>query len=70
MRSFEHYTDQHSQWHIFYIDTENVLQETINGNTTNNWEIGPLGDSNYKAMDDPHVALQGCWEGYRPGGQM
>ena len=58
------------QWHIFYVDTDNTLQEVINGNTTNHWELGPLGSFGFKAMDDINVGLQGCWAGYRPGGQM
>ena len=62
--------DAISTWHIFYIDKDDTLQEVINGNTTNAWQEGPLGSFGFKAMNDVNVGLQGCWEGYRPGGQM
>lgn len=37
--------------------------ETINSNTTNVWNPGPINDLHLQAMDDPHVGLQACWYG-------
>ncbi len=34
-----------------------------NGNTTNNWETGPIYKLNLQTIDDPNVGLQGCWYG-------
>lgn len=45
------------QWHVFYIDSSNVLQEMINSNTSQGWTKGPLGKAGIRAVDAPSVGL-------------
>ena len=52
-----------AQWHIFYINVNNVVSEVINSNRTNVWTPGPLNKLNLKAIDDTSVGLQACWYG-------
>jgi hypothetical protein len=55
--------DNISTWHIFYIDSNDIVREKISDNTTNQWRNGPIGDLQLQAMDDPNVGLQACWYG-------
>lgn len=51
------------QWHIFYINLNNTVNEVINDNLTNVWREGPINDLNLQAMNDPNVGLEACWYG-------
>lgn len=52
-----------AQWHVFYINTNNMIRELTNSNTTNVWVGGPINNLNLQAMDDPNVGLEACWYG-------
>ncbi|KAF2113105.1 hypothetical protein BDV96DRAFT_496974 [Lophiotrema nucula] len=50
-------------WHLFYIDTNNIVRQKQNSNSTNIWQDGPLNALNLTAYDAPNVGLQACWYG-------
>ncbi|KAI9714594.1 MAG: hypothetical protein M1812_006399 [Candelaria pacifica] len=50
-------------WHVFYVDSSNVLQETINSNHSNVWTKGPVGKANHEVFNSPTVGLTACWNG-------
>ena len=52
-----------STWHIFYIDTGNLVRQKTFTNLTNVWEDGPINNLNLQANDKPMVGLQPCWFG-------
>jgi hypothetical protein len=52
-----------STWHIFYINTANIVRQKTFTNVTNVWEDGPLNKLNILANKKPMVGLQACWFG-------
>jgi hypothetical protein len=54
-------------WHLFYINTDNVVVESISSNASayqdNIWRDGPLNQLNLKANDADMVGLQACFWG-------
>jgi hypothetical protein len=51
------------QFHIFYIDKNNIVKQITKSNTSDIWQPGPLSKLNLKAMDSPSSGLQACWKG-------
>lgn len=48
------------QWHVFYVDSSNIIQEAINSNTTNSWVSGPLGSFRFRVSDGSGAGLTAC----------
>lgn len=57
------YRAYHVQFHIFYIDKNNIVRQITKSNTSDIWQPGPLSRLNLKAMDSPSSGLQACWKG-------
>jgi hypothetical protein len=57
------YQNETSTWHLFYINSSDVVQQKIFTNVTNVWEDGPINNLNIKANNKPMVGLQACWFG-------
>ncbi|KAI9875359.1 MAG: hypothetical protein M1830_008585 [Pleopsidium flavum] len=47
-------------WRVFYIDKDNILQESLNSNKTTGWASGFLGTSNFKTSPSANVGLTAC----------
>jgi len=52
-----------SQFHIFYIDKNNIVKQITKSNTSGIWQPVPLSKLNLKAMDATSSGLQACWKG-------
>ncbi|KAF2650858.1 hypothetical protein K491DRAFT_720389 [Lophiostoma macrostomum CBS 122681] len=52
-----------AQWHVFYLDTDDIVRQKQNTNATNIWQDGPLNELNLTAYSAPNVGLQACWYG-------
>ncbi|KAL8740138.1 MAG: hypothetical protein Q9190_007127 [Brigantiaea leucoxantha] len=48
---------ERDQSHVFYIDNSNTLQEVISNDNLSSWHIGPLGQSDFKAINRSKVAF-------------
>ena len=51
------------QWHVFYIDKNNLVRQKSNSNATNVWVDGPVNKLNLQANNAPMVGMQACWYG-------
>ncbi|GAB7355291.1 hypothetical protein MBLNU459_g5829t1 [Dothideomycetes sp. NU459] len=51
------------EWHIFYIDINNMIRQKSNSNTTNIWTNGTIDQLNLVALDADQVGMQACWYG-------
>jgi len=52
----------YSQYHIFYIDTSGIIQNSVMTNQTNQWEPGNLGTMNWKAATNPVSMMKAWWK--------
>ena len=56
-----------AQWHLFYINNQNIVMERISSNGSayqeNIWTDGPLTKLNLKALDADMAGLQACYWG-------
>ena len=52
-----------SSWHLFYVDTNDIVRQKTFTNVTNVWQDGPVNNLNIQANNKPMVGLQACWFG-------